>query len=541
MIARRPRASPRGPSLSIEPTADQRSALHTVLVCMPFQDTLRPSIQLGLLKAIGEAAGFPVRTIHANLEFATRIGTDLYASLCHHRGHLVGDWLFSIEAFGKAAPDPDAHLLDDFAQDLSYLGDGTPSERRTCLIDVRDRQVPAYLDALLESFPWDGTQVVGFSSTFQQNTASFALARRLKERYPNILAIFGGANFDGEMGVELVRSIDCIDAAVIGEGDVAFPALLDAFATGSVPTAVPGVAQRHGDTVTVTPASPPIEALDQLPTPDYDDYFECVENHGLVPRDGFRGITIPFESARGCWWGAKHHCTFCGLNGATMRWRAKSPQRVLEELALQARRYHTFYFEAVDNIIDAHYLNTLLPSLADAGTGYEFFYEVKANLSRAQLRLLAQSGVRHVQPGIESLSSNVLRLMRKGVRAGQNVNLLRWAQYYDIDVSWNLLWGFPGETEQDYAGQASAVPALIHLRPPQSVGRIWLERFSPMFVEPNEFPMRYRRPEASYRYIYPAEVDLERVAYFFEYELESTLPQSAYAPLRRAVDRWSEA
>ena len=67
---------------------------------------------------------------------------------------------------------------------------------------------------------------------------------------------------------------------------------------------------------------------------------------------------------------------------------------------------------------------------------------------------MAQAGVTKIQPGIESLSSNVLRLMRKGVRAIQNVNLLRWAQYYDIDVAWNLLWGFPGETEQDYTEQA---------------------------------------------------------------------------------------
>lgn len=49
---------------------------------------------------------------------------------------------------------------------------------------------------------------------------------------------------------------------------------------------------------------------------------------------------------------AKHHCTFCGLNGTAMRFRAKSPQRVLDELACLARRYRSFSFEAVDNILD---------------------------------------------------------------------------------------------------------------------------------------------------------------------------------------------
>ncbi len=61
--------------------------------------------------------------------------------------------------------------------------------------------------------------MAGFTSTFQQNTPSFALARRLKQRFPRIVTVFGGANFDDEMGPELVRAVDCVDIAVIGEGD----------------------------------------------------------------------------------------------------------------------------------------------------------------------------------------------------------------------------------------------------------------------------------------------------------------------------------
>src|SRR4029077_9285576 len=106
---------------------------------------------------------------------------------------------------------------------------------------------------------------------------------------------------------------------------------------------------------------------------------------------------------------------------------------------------------------------------------YQIFYEAKANLTRAQLRVLACGGVTHLQPGLESLSSNVLRLMDKGERAAQNVYLLRWARYYGIDVAWTILWGFPGETIEDYAGQAATASHLIHLQPPEGSGRIWLE------------------------------------------------------------------
>ena len=503
-------------------TAEQRAGWPTALVSMPFQHIDRPSIQLGLLGAIGRRHGFPVRTLHANLDFAARIGTEVYALLAEHRGRQVGDWLFSVAAFGADAPDPDGRFRTEFAAELSYLDTAD-------LLAIRRDAVPAYLDALVDELA--GVRLVGFSSTYQQNTASFALARLLKQRYPDVVTVFGGANFDGEMGPELVRALDCIDYAVVGEGDTAFPGLLEALATDTDPQ-VPGLARRVGTEVVTTPPAP-LTTLDDLPAPGYDEYFERAARLGLPTS----GAELPFESARGCWWGAKHHCTFCGLNGTTMRFRAKSPARVLDELSTQARRYHRFRFTAVDNILDPSYLKDVFPAIVHSGHDYEFFYEVKANLSREHLKNLAAAGVRGLQPGIESLSSHVLRLMDKGVRAAQNVNFLRWARYYGIDVSWNILWGFPGETPEDYAAQAAAVPHLVHLQPPTSADRVWLERFSPLFTR----PMPVREPEASYRHVYPTAVDLDRVAYFFDYETEAPLDPAVYAPLSKAVAEWSTA
>jgi ribosomal peptide maturation radical SAM protein 1 len=520
------------------PRTSQRDAGLVILVGMPFLDARRPAIQLGLLKALAARDGFAARTFHANLTLAAQIGLDYYQRLSEHRGHLVGEWLFSLEAFPDDPPDPDARMLDDLAGQLSYLA-GSPDELKEQLIRTRDRDIPAYLDALADSAVWAEASVVGFSSTFQQNTASFALARRLKQRYPRIFTVFGGANFSDEMGLELVRTVGCIDAAVIGEGDVAFPRLLAALAEGSDPGLVPGVATRRDGQVVCTPAAPPHDDLDALPDPDYEEYFARAEQTGLLA-PGHRNVWLPIETARGCWWGAKHHCTFCGLNGTTMRFRSKSPRRVLDELARQARRYRSPHFEAVDNILDPQYLKELFPALADSDAGYEFFYEVKANLGREQLGLLARAGVTRLQPGIESLSSHVLDLMRKGIRAAQNVNLLRWARYYDIDVAWNLLWGFPGETEPDYAGQTAALPHLLHLQPPTSAGRIWLERFSPLFGEPGIARFGGVTPERSYRYIYPPGIDLGKVAYFFDYRPEGGVPESAYTAFDQAVTAWSE-
>ena len=89
----------------------QRAAWPTVLVTMPFMDADRPSIQLGLLKAIGQAQDFPIRTLHANLDFAARIGADYYRALSEAR---AAGWsatgCFPWRRSGKTAPDRDGRL-----------------------------------------------------------------------------------------------------------------------------------------------------------------------------------------------------------------------------------------------------------------------------------------------------------------------------------------------------------------------------------------------------------------------------------------------
>lgn len=498
---------------------------------MPFVSIWRPSLQVGLLSAIARSQGFSVETFHLNLEFAAAIGGDLYQTLCFQRTWLVGDWLFSDAAFAAAAPDPEDRFLET-------VYEGFDADQ---LRELRHNAVPAYLDRMMSTIDWDRFDVVGFTSTFQQNVASFALARRLKATYPRLCTLFGGANFDEEMGRELVRGVPAIDYAINGEADLAFPEFLEAMAGNRDPAAVPGVMCRRNGGLRVSEPRPPFDRLDELPIPDYDEYFDRVERLELIPKGGRRDIDLPFESARGCWWGQKHHCTFCGLNGTTMAYRAKSPDRLLDELATLSSRYRSFQFVAVDNILDPAYLKDLFPRLKEQQLDYKIFYETKANLRKDQIRLLSEGGIHRLQPGIESLSTRVLGLMRKGVTAIQNVNVLRWTGYYGIETAWNLIWGFPGESEQDCDAQQALIPYLCFLEPPEGWGRIWLERFSPLFRDRAAFPMRSMGPAESYAFVYPEHVDLEKVAYFFDYELRDTLPDSAFEEIEQLIEAWRES
>ncbi|CCV14640.1 RiPP maturation radical SAM C-methyltransferase [Mesorhizobium sp. STM 4661] len=526
---------------SVTPTErESRQEWPVALVTTPFVSCYRPSLQLGLLKAIADRHGFPATTLHLNLDFAQAIGVSLYEQLVHHRGRLFGEWLFSLQAFGEDAPDPDGEMLRRFGTEAGLLLTdlGLTADQ---LVKLRHVEVPKYLSDLESSVDWSQFRVVGFTSTFQQNTAAFALAARIKAMHPSIITLFGGANFEGEMGQELVRSVAAVDYAISGEADESFPRFLEALASGNDPMLVPGVLSKETPTGATGIAQQPFDDLNGLPVPDYDEYFARGIAKGLVSDVSRRLVYLPFESARGCWWGQKHHCTFCGLNGSTMKFRSKSPERVRDELATMSEAYGGFRFEAVDNIVDQQYLNTLFPHLAQVGSDYEFFYEVKSNLTKDKLRVLRDGGLRRIQPGIESLDSRVLKLMRKGVTGIQNVNLLRWSLYYGVDVGWNIIWGFPGEHASFYEDQLVTMRRVRHLQPPTGAGRIWMERFSPIYTDRVSFPSKFVKPEASYAYVYPETFDLAKIAYFFDYELEDSLPDRAYEETRTEVRRWQEA
>jgi ribosomal peptide maturation radical SAM protein 1 len=249
-----------------------------------------------------------------------------------------------------------------------------------------------------------------------------------------------------------------------------------------------------------------------LPVPDYSDYFAALEGSPLRRRIR-PGLLV--ETSRGCWWGAKHHCTFCGLNGGGMTYRAKSPERALAELSELATRHGVARFMVVDNILDQKYLTTLLPELGRREAPFELFFETKANLRREHVATLARAGVTWIQPGIEAFDDEILRMMDKGSTALMNVQLLKYTRELGIHTTWLLLYGFPGEDDRRHAAVAEWLPALFHLQPPRCVGKVLYDRFSVYQQDPAKFGLALE-PDPSYERVYPLAPDaLGDLAYFF--------------------------
>ncbi|SLN72192.1 Radical SAM superfamily protein [Falsiruegeria litorea R37] len=494
--------------------------LSVAVICAPFFNVDCPSMQIGLMAAVATQAGARARTYHLNVDLAQRIGLDRYKVLCEHRGRMTGEWLFSKLAFGAQVAQEETRFFDAFPDEIDALCDKLNCDR-AWLSELRNDILPKFIDDCVAGEDWAQFDVIGFSSTFQQNVASLALARRLKEASPHLRIVFGGANFEGEMGHALMDAFDYVDYTVAGEGEKAFPALLERIAMGTSAQGVPGVIAREDGVVYATPPATRQVDLASNPIPDYREFFERLEITGLA-QDERLGRLLPVEGSRGCWWGEKHHCTFCGLNGTGMAFRSKPADVFLDELDLYAQRYRITSFEGVDNILDMKYLSGLFGVIEERNLDYTFFFEVKANLRREQLRALKRGGVRWLQPGIESLSSHVLQLMDKGCTMLQNLRFLKWARYYRIKVGWNLIWGFPGETEADYLRQLEVAKLITHLEPPSGCGPIWLERFSPYFTKRDQFPVSNIRAEASYAHVYPDFVNIDQIAYFFDYDMSDT-------------------
>jgi len=463
-----------------------------MLASMPFSSPHYPNLALGLLKPLAEQAGAACDVRYFSLDYLDAVGADGFAALTEPSIYMAqaGEWVFAAEADPRIDPDDSFFLTDVLRR---HHPEAYSAALLLALLAAR-RGAAGFIERCFEGVDWGRYALLGLTTSFQQTTASLALARRVKARHPGIAIVLGGANCQGAMGRALLEQHPFLDAACLGEGEYAFVETVLRVRTGAPLDGIPGLATRKQ----TAPAPAVRTDLEALPYPDFDAFFA---QHAASPAAALAPPAVVFETARGCWWGAKHHCTFCGLNGADMAFRSKSQDRAYDELAYLVTRHGVSDVANADNILDMAYFEKFLPRLAASPLNLLIYYETKANLRPEHIEALARAGVRKIQAGIETLDTTLLRLMRKGTTALQNVQTLKLAAEAGVYVEWLALCGFPGETAADYARIAALLPALRHLQPPAAFLRARADRFSPYFDRPAEFGVTLE-PLPAYRHIY---------------------------------------
>lgn len=509
--------------------------MRVLLVCMPFAGVDRPALGLSVLKAAVSGAGMACDVAYLNVSFAEKLGlADYEAILRAPETALAGEWVFA-GALQAVSEDGDGDYVDDVLRRTLH------HDTATTQAVLRARSfAPGFLKTCLTSLPWRGYDVVGFGSAGAQNVAALALARMLKERHPGLTVVFGGHNWSGEMGRTLFRLFPFVDYAFTGEADLSFPELLRAVAygDGTAIRAVPGLLRRTArGRPRVSPDRPP-EDLDAVPLPEHEDYFDALAPSGLsLPSPP----VVPLETSRGCWWAARGGCTFCGLNGDRLRYRAKSPQRTLLELETLSCRWPGLRLDVVDNVVPPGFITRVLPRLARGSARPALGFRIRPDVTWPQLEAVAAAGG-SVVCGIESLDDRLLAAMHKGTDALQNVRVLKWCDALGVPIAWNLLFGLPGEQFQDYAAQMDLMSSISFAEAPVAVSPIVVERSSILWHRPVEHGLGELRPARAYAHIYPfGRDDLAGLAYFFEHEYRpGTTLLLQLGRLQRRVQEWRD-
>ena len=510
---------------------DKKSRKTVALINMPLASIDYPSLALGILKSICNTNGYPARVYNFNLLYSEIVGSSAYSELTDGNADPLGEQIFAHLLFPDRIKEP---------RFINYISNCTTTNEFLEAVGVAESFIESCADMILLSAP----DVVGFTTTFFQKAASLALARVLKKRRPEIIIAFGGAACESPMGATLLEIFDIVDVVFHGEAENSFLEFLKTLQSGGTQTREAG----NGYSVRSASGSPMLQKvassatqLSTLPTPDYHDF---VEEHRFLQSNATKlGTTdwqLPFEISRGCWWGQKNHCTFCGLNALHMKYRQKDIDRVESQLRELRSTYGERTVIFADNIAPLKITTDLAPMLGGI-SGFSYFFEVKTNLREEELIAFAKNRILHVQPGIERLNTSVLKSMRKGTTAAMNLLVLRRCAELGIEVLWNYLLGFPSEEPASLQPELHLLESIHNLPPPILASNMIAYRYSPLFDDSDIFGISIKDVSKAEYWLLNGHPRRRDAAYFFEGSIDKLTEDACAGKWKRIeenITKW---
>ncbi len=412
------------------------------LLSLPWHPFNFLSIQLGTLTSTLREAKEDVSTFHYYKDFIEYIPQDLYEKL---HAFSQGEAIFAALFFPRRIPKI-KEVLENVVGDIN--------------LSEITRSCEKYINDILNQQDWEKFQIVGFTITHEQLMASLCLAKLMKEKYPKIHILFGGAILNQMTGKGLLNSFTFIDSAAYGEGENTLKELTERiFSNSDDLSDIPGVIFRKKREIVINEPRELVKSLDELPVPDYSDFhsYELVDgSSSVVPH-------IPFETSRGCFWGK---CVFCNLD---QQWhgkaRIKNVNRLASEVKYQVEKYKSsqilFTDTNISNSIDA------LHELSKLGLDLNIFAEVSGHdISYKSMKILRKAGVRVIQVGIEAFNENLLKRYGKGVGLMRNMEMLKWCLELGIEVGYNIVIKYPDETANDVKETLNTMKYASIFQPP---------------------------------------------------------------------------
>jgi ribosomal peptide maturation radical SAM protein 1 len=492
-----------------------------IFIVPPFVTDICPSTGLSLLKSILTRNNISSEVLYTNLIFRDSISYTLYDKMTvAYSDYLLGEYIFSSHAYPNEKEKQERYYqkYKNHHFKTSYPGVFIEMEEIVTIKEKAKEFLENISKIILEKKP----RIVAFQSNFNQVCLSIALGNLLKKNDNSIVTIMGGYNCQEPMGSAIMNIASSIDFIFSGEADIELPVFCQNALKGILPAKKIITCKPNKD-------------LNSLPYPDFSDFFK-------QSKDMFfsRKIRLAFESGRGCWWGEQSHCIFCGANGAAINHRQKSPERINEEINYLVEKYQLNTVYPTDNIIPRN--SPIKLSDETDKLVKNVYYEVRPTAKFQDLYVLKKHKYTLCQPGIETLNDRLLSHMGKGTTALNNIRFLRDCKSLRIHPMWSFLHDIPGEETKDYLEMTKIIPLIYHLTPPSKINPIALQRYSPIFNNPEKYGISDVKPLENYYHLFPEGADFLNMAVYYKGSYNKALHDSQLNNLFFSLlNQWHES
>lgn len=488
------------------------------LVSMPWAIFNRPSVQLGALKAYlkEQFPGGRIDTHHPYLSAADAIGVEKYRTISENTW--AGEALYS-------------SLLFPFPQDRERAKKLFRLEKRdlTDQFDHISGQLETHFHSWLAGQNFSDCDLLGLSICFSQLIPSLYAAGEIKKIYPDLPILFGGSTCTPAVGASLLQTFSAIDYILTGEGEQPLVALMR-YLKGEAPFPDKNILWRKGNkNKKFSLQNHEQKNLENLPIPDYDDYFRELKNRKLsfIPE-------LPIEFSRGCWW---NKCSFCNLNLQWCGYRYKHHEKILAEVEFLADRHKCLDFFFTDNALPLKEARFFFQKIAENKTDLHFFAEIRAPKSSKECKIYRHGGLRSIQVGIEALSDSLLQRMCKGTTVIENIAAMKFAAAAGIQLDGNLILEFPGSTDLEVEETLAVLEAVLPYRPLQGAG-FFLGQGSPVSRHPRQFGIRATTHHPNNRLLFPKEILLKLDLLIKGFRGDRSVQKKRWQPVRLKIAAW---
>ena len=274
--------------------------------------------------------------------------------------------------------------------------------------------------------------------------AAIRVARTVKEFRPNLPIVFGG--WHPSLATEQTLRETFVDGIVRGQGENTFLELVLRIAGKQPWDGVLGLSFKHAGRIHEEPERP-VANINDLPPPAYR-----LVDPGVYARvSGVRQLA--YTTSVGC----PYQCNYCTDQVFyKRRFNAYRATRVLADLADLVPRYNIEHVPLFDSnfLVDRRRAVEIARGIIASGLKFRWDFQTStdflAKMSEDEVCLLGESGVHHIGFGTESASQQVLYLMNKRFQhVDQMVETARKADLAGIHIVFNIILGYPGETEAD--------------------------------------------------------------------------------------------